>query len=300
MIHQFDGVVLREHPDKRGAGVDVKIDSSAISGGTSPLIHLSALYEQFIQTSQLKIQEVFGTMADRLYQYSTASALMAGVASTGIPLSNLLKHGTHGLGTMAAINGEVIILDSTTYHLQSSGAVRVVEPHEQLPFAMVTSFNDCKTRTQSTFPGLPNKQSILQYLQSLFHGINNRFAFFLIPHIHLDTITARVVRGQQYPRQPLSELGEAQKVNTYESVTGTIVGFWSPAYMDGVSVSGLHMHFLSEDRSDGGHVLEMRSASEFELQAALLNEFDLELADNEEFGDAGLGVGGEALKKVEG
>lgn len=225
---------------------------------------------------------------------------MAGVASTGIPLSNLLKHGTHGLGTMSSINGEVVILDSTTYHLQSSGAVRVVEAHEQLPFAMVTSFNDCKTRTQSTFPGLPSKQSILQYLQSLFRGINNRFAFFLIPRIHLDTITARVVRGQQYPRQPLSELGETQKVNTYESVTGSIVGFWAPAYMDGVSVSGLHMHFLSEDRSYGGHVLEMRSAAEFELQAALLNGFDLELADNEEFGDAELGVGGEALKKVEG
>lgn len=89
-------------------------------------------------------------------------------------------------------------------------------------------------------------------------------------------------------------------MNTYESVAGSIVGFWSPAYMDGVSVSGLHMHFLSEDRSYGGHVLEMLSGSELELQAALLNEFDLELADNEEFGDAELVVGGEALKKVEG
>jgi sideroflexin-5 len=239
-------------------------------------------------------------MPDRLYQYSTASALMAGVASRGIRLSELRTHGTHGLGTMASINGEVVILDSTTYHLQSTGAVRVVEAHEELPFAMITSFNDCKTRKQSAFPNLPSKQSILQYLHTLYTGTNNRFAFFLIPSISLDTITARVVRGQQYPSQPLAELGAAQKVTTYKSVTGSIVGFWSPHYMDGVSVSGLHMHFLSEDRSYGGHVLELQSGSEFVLEAALLNQFDLELPGDEDFGRAKLETGGEALKKVEG
>lgn len=225
---------------------------------------------------------------------------MAGVASRGIRLSELLKHGSHGLGTMASINGEVVIIDSTTYHLQSTGAVRIVEDHEELPFAMITPFRDCKTRRQSTFPNLPSKQSIFQNLQSLFDGVNNRFVFFLIPLISLDTITARVVRGQQYPSQPLSELREAQKVDTYKSVKGSIVGFWSPAYIDGISVGGLHMHFLSEDKSYGGHVLELESRSEFTLEAALLNKFDLELADNKEFGDSQLAAGGEALKKVEG
>lgn len=225
---------------------------------------------------------------------------MAGVAAEGIDLSALLAHGNHGLGTMASINGEVVILDGTAYHLQSSGAVRVVELSEQLPFAMVTSLNDCKSRIQSTFANLPSKQSIFDHLQTLFSGVKNRFAFFLIRQIHLDSLTARVVRGQQYPRQPLSELGDAQKVNTYEAAAGIIVGFWAPAYMDGVSVSGLHMHFLSEDRTYGGHVLEMKSSLEFRMEAVLLNRFDLELADNEEFGIAELATGGEALKKVEG
>lgn len=239
-------------------------------------------------------------MPDKLYQYSTASALMAGVASRGIQLSELLSHGTHGLGTMASINGEVVIIDSTTYHLQPTGTVRIVDAHEELPFAMITAFNDSTTKKQASFPNLPDKQSLLQHLQSLHHGTPNRFVCFVIPCVRLDYLKARVVRGQQYPRQPLSELGDAQKVNTYQDVTGGIVGFWSPKYMDGVSVSGLHMHFLSEDKQFGGHILELESTREISVQAAVLNEFDLELPDNEEFSGATLGTGGEALRKVEG
>ena len=237
---------------------------------------------------------------DRLYQYSTASALMAGVASRGIQLSELLSHGSHGLGTMTNINGEVVILQGTAYHLQSSGAVRVVGVAEQLPFAMVTAFENATTRTYATFPSLRNKQSLFRCLQTVFLGARNRFVFFVIEKAHCDQITVRVVRGQQYPRQPLSELGDTQKVNSYQSVTGSIVGFWSPEYMDGVSVSGLHMHFLSEDRTYGGHVLELEVKQEIAMEAAVLNGFDLELPENEEFDQATLGVGGEALRKVEG
>jgi sideroflexin-5 len=237
---------------------------------------------------------------DRLYQYSTASALMAGIASQGIQLSELLLHGTYGLGTMTNINGEVVIFEGAAYHFQSSGAVRVVGLEEQLPFAMVTSFESATTRTYATFPALRSKQSLLGCLQTLFLGVTNRFAFFVIPKVHCDQITVRVVRGQRYPRQPLSELGDAQKVNSYQNVVGSIVGFWSPAYMDGVSVSGLHMHFLSEGHTYGGHVLELAVNQEISLEAAVLNDFDLELPENEEFDQATLEVGGEALRKVEG
>jgi alpha-acetolactate decarboxylase len=225
---------------------------------------------------------------------------MAGVAWRGFGLSDLLSHGTHGLGTMASINGEVVIIDSTTYHLQPTGTVRVVDAHEELPFAMITAFNDSTTKKQASFPNLPDKQSLLQHLQSLHHCTTNRFICFVIPRVRLDYLKARVVRGQQYPRQPLSELGDAQKVNIYQDVTGSIVGFWSPKYMDGVSVSGLHMHFLSEDKHYGGHILELESTREINVQAAVLNEFDLELPDNEEFSRAMLGTGGEELRKVEG
>jgi len=42
----------------------------------------------------------------------------------------------------------------------------------------------------------------------------------------------------------------------YEDVAGTIVGIWSPAAASGLSSAGFHFHFISDDRTKGGHVLD--------------------------------------------
>ena len=39
---------------------------------------------------------------------------------------------------------------------------------------------------------------------------------------------------------------------------GTLAGFSFPDYARGLEVSGLHMHFLDESRTRGGHVLDCR------------------------------------------
>ncbi|KAL1979821.1 hypothetical protein VTN96DRAFT_5081 [Rasamsonia emersonii] len=242
--------------------------------------------------------------ANTLYQYSTASALMAGVASHGIPLSRLLSHGNHGLGTMAFINGEVVLLDGTAYHLHPSGSIRIAEGHEELPFAMVTPFNDARKKWATFAEGLCNKSAVFDCLSRLMYPEEaknqNHFAFFLVSDALFDSITVRVVRSQQYPNQPLAELGDAQKVDCYRGVRGCLVGFWSPMFMDGVCVGGLHMHFLSQDRTFGGHVLELEARGAVSMTAAVLHHFHLELPVNEEFDNARLGGGGEALHKVEG
>jgi acetolactate decarboxylase len=40
-------------------------------------------------------------------------------------------------------------------------------------------------------------------------------------------------------------------------VTGTLVGFRCPPFVAGLNVAGDHLHFLTSDRTGGGHVLEM-------------------------------------------
>ena len=39
-----------------------------------------------------------------------------------------------------------------------------------------------------------------------------------------------------------------------------MLGFRFPAWVEGIEVAGYHLHFISEDRSRGGHVLDSRSA----------------------------------------
>jgi acetolactate decarboxylase len=41
---------------------------------------------------------------------------------------------------------------------------------------------------------------------------------------------------------------------------GSLVGFRFPQYAQGINVAGYHFHFITEDRSAGGHVLDCRLA----------------------------------------
>ncbi len=61
---------------------------------------------------------------NELFQYSVVSALMDGVAGSGLPLAELLSHGDHGLGTFRHMVGEMIILDGAIYQMRSDGSHR--------------------------------------------------------------------------------------------------------------------------------------------------------------------------------
>ena len=52
-------------------------------------------------------------------------------------------------------------------------------------------------------------------------------------------------------------IGE-QHVFELRDVAGSLVGFRFPDYAEGVEVSGYHLHFISADRTVGGHVLSCR------------------------------------------
>ena len=56
----------------------------------------------------------------------------------------------------------------------------------------------------------------------------------------------------------LGEVVADQHVFELREVSGTVVGFRFPDYAEGLEVSGYHLHFISGDRSRGGHLLECR------------------------------------------
>jgi acetolactate decarboxylase len=69
-------------------------------------------------------------------------------------------------------------------------------------------------------------------------------------------IKTRSVPGQQKPYPPLVEVTKNQPVFEYTDVEGMIIGFRSPPYVAGVNVPGYHLHFLSQDKAAGGHILD--------------------------------------------
>jgi acetolactate decarboxylase len=71
-------------------------------------------------------------------------------------------------------------------------------------------------------------------------------------------VRVRSVPRQAKPYPPLAEAVKAQREFEFNSVRGTVVGFRYPCYAAGINMPGYHFHFLTQDRSAGGHLLDCR------------------------------------------
>jgi acetolactate decarboxylase len=69
------------------------------------------------------------------------------------------------------------------------------------------------------------------------------------------------VPRQEAPYEPLSEVVKRQSVWTHGGVTGTLVGIRCPKWVGGINVPGYHWHFITDDRTAGGHVQDLRIKS---------------------------------------
>lgn len=233
-------------------------------------------------------------MTNTLYQYSILSALMKGLCKKGLPASQALQKGTHGLGTVPYLNGEVIILDGKIYHFPSDGPLRQLEPDDTVPFCMVTDFAPTLTKSLSKV----STWTLVTALHPLLPAQQNRFLSVLVRGCF--DVRFRVIAAQTAACESLGELAKKAKVYTVHGIRGTIFGFWSPAFSTGFGVSGFHLHFLSEDRSTGGHVLDFEG-SDVQVEAASVGEYRVELPLDEEFNSAVIGyVGGNELHEAEG
>ncbi|HQQ25802.1 MAG TPA: acetolactate decarboxylase, partial [Methanomassiliicoccales archaeon] len=67
----------------------------------------------------------------------------------------------------------------------------------------------------------------------------------------------RSVPGQQEPYPPLVDVVANQTTLRLENVRGTMIGFYISEGLGDLNAPGFHMHFLSEDLSYGGHVLDV-------------------------------------------
>ena len=70
-------------------------------------------------------------------------------------------------------------------------------------------------------------------------------------------LKARSVPKQEKPYPKLADAVSNQTIFEFKNVSGTLVGFRTPDFVSGINVPGYHIHFLSANRSAGGHVLEL-------------------------------------------
>jgi acetolactate decarboxylase len=189
-----------------------------------------------------------------LFQASTIGALLDGAYDGDLSLAELAGHGDLGLGTLNGLDGEMIAIDGRFYRADVDGAVGEVGGGERTPFAVVASF---EPTIEDRTGGPLDHEGLLAALDRLIPADAASCAIRLDGHF--ESVRARSVPRQRPPYRPLTEVVAEQHVFDLVDLEGTMVGFRFPEYVEGIEVSGYHLHFISADRSRGGHVLGSNS-----------------------------------------
>jgi len=203
-----------------------------------------------------------------LFQASTVGALLEGAFDGDLSFAELAEHGDLGLGTLNHLDGEMIALDGAFFRADVEGRVWPVAPEERTPFAVVTRFEP--TIDERLLGAERTHEELLARLDELVPAGASSCAIRLDGRFPL--VRARSVPRQSPPYRPLTEVVADQHVFELADVEGTMLGFRFPSYAEGIEVGGYHLHFVSADRSRGGHVLDSRTG---ELRARIDPSDDL-------------------------
>jgi acetolactate decarboxylase len=188
----------------------------------------------------------------RVYLCAPVNALVEGIYEEKIPFTQIKQHGDFGLGTFDDLDGEMVMLDGQIYRITAEGRVQQVDERALTPFACVTFYSPSSHDELNTELSHADFQEWLQGLlpsPNIFYAIRSEGRFA--------SMRVRSVPKQDNYR-PLVEVAKEQPVFTFTDIEGSLVGFFTPAFVSSLNVPGFHLHFLSADQQHGGHLLECR------------------------------------------
>jgi acetolactate decarboxylase len=236
--------------------------------------------------------------AHRAFQASTVAALLDGSYEGDVTFAELAGRGDFGIGTLDGCDGEMIAIDGRFLHADVEGTITPVDSGAKTPFAVLTSFEARHRIVLEAGEGLS--------FDAICAEIDGRVGHPEIVHaVRIDgsfeRLHLRSVPRQHPPYKPLAEVLAHQSVFDFEGLEGTLVGFRFPDLGLGVGIAGYHLHFISADRTRGGHVLDCRATGTLTAAVDDLPDLYVETPPGVEIGAGGVEAGAvDALERDRG
>ena len=237
------------------------------------------------------------TDRETIYQVALLQSLTQGYYDGIIKVSELKEHGDIGIGTFEGVNGEMIVLDGTVYQALGDGTVQVAADDETVPFSNVTFFDKDGSVELSD---INDVNALKEKLNAMVKENGKNLFYFVKISGTFEKMNVRSEIKQEKPYKTLDKALETdQREFNYDNITGTVVALYCPDYMNGLNTPGWHFHFISDDKTKGGHLLDLQFAkatAEYDATP----EFDMCLTDNGDFQQMELANDvSDAIKKVE-
>jgi acetolactate decarboxylase len=212
----------------------------------SELQFLGALHVELLRHRELGHQHP----RHELFQTSTVGALLNGAFDGDVTLAELIANGDLGLGTLDGLDGELIVIDGMAWKAGVDGCLTQPPMSSTTPYAVVVPFSAGEpVALHGPFSSLDLEDRLSHRVDAATRPtairIDGRFA----------TVHVRSVPKQTRPYPSLAEAIAQQQVTELVDVSGSMVGFRFPDPLDGIEMVGAHLHFVTDDRVRGGHVL---------------------------------------------
>ena len=217
------------------------------------------------------------------YQVSTLNALMMGNFDGVVSVGELKRHGSWGIGTYEGLDGEAVICDGHAYDAHADGTTCEYADDDHLAFATVADFTEAAGDFElDEADGIGAVKGALDERRRAYDDNDNAWVMVAMQGSFPRVRVRSCLKQQAKPYPTLPEVASAQREFTYANERGWVIGVWVPAYLNGINMPGWHIHFLSEDRKRGGHILDL-SVARAEGMIESYARFVMDMPTNREF-----------------
>lgn len=187
-----------------------------------------------------------------ILQVSMIEALLDGCYDGDVTVAELQGRGDFGLGTLAGLDGELVVVDGEFWNIDPAGVCIPAPGDARVPFAALVRFAGAE---RFELAG-PMRRADLEH-EILTRIDDPEASYALRVEGSFGPVDFRTVVHQTPPYRPFAEvLATAERTFHAERLEGVMVGYYFPDFAAEVNQPGFHFHMVSADRTTGGHVYD--------------------------------------------
>ena len=217
------------------------------------------------------------------YQYNIWWGFVNKVFDGDLTVKALKKRGDIALGSYTQLDGELVMLDGIPYRIREDGSVSIPKDEDKIVYVDAAFFEgeySFEIDKATDFNSLI--ESINEWLPT-----PNKFYTFKIS----GTFNYMKCGGLNKQEKPYTDgldvLIPKRPVFERNDVKGTIVGFYCPEFIGNINVAGYHFHFISDDKTLGGHVMAFNT-QKLKIESDALSDYHFTLPDSDDFNNVSL------------
>ena len=214
----------------------------------------------------LRRSKIGGIDHGTVHQSRSAKSLFAGNFDGVMSVQAEFSRSRLGIGVMENLDGELVSLRGATWAVPSSGVPRVAHEQETVAFGIAASGGVRHKIQISTDASLEEISDEIDEALLKLHIDHEEIVCAIEIVGDFRDVVLRTVHQPDYEGETLGEIIDDEVRFSFNRWTGTLVGFRYPDKTSGLTIPGLHLHGISDDRKSGGH---LRAATVIRVSAQI-------------------------------